>query len=409
MTAAEEHPRFLGRLIDGTAVFGFSDPGLIAQLDAEIIELPPPDDDPGPPECDDEPEIVAARDKTIKQRAQRNGSTSRDEVLPAPPDEDGVKDLFVDGASFILDIPKTIPALWGVGNEVLWAEDESLMIAGPMGLGKTTLAGQLMRARLGLGGGLVLGMPVAPCDGRILYLAMDRPAQIARAFARQFDAADRDTLARRVLVWRGPPPADIARRPEILAYLAQQADADTVFLDSVKDAAIGLSDDEVGAGYNRARQILLAEHRQLAELHHTTKRGANGGPPTTVADIYGSAWITNGTGSIILLSGDPGDPIVGFHHLRPPADQVGPFRLIHDQTAGHLSIEHQTDLVELVKAKGADGLTARDAAAVLFDEPKPSRSSKEKARRKLDKLAAQGLLVRHTSGDVTAYFLAARQ
>jgi hypothetical protein len=55
---------------------------------------------------------------------------------------------FVNGASFILDIPDKIPALWGVDNQVLWAEGESLMIAGPMGLGKTTMAGLLIRAQL---------------------------------------------------------------------------------------------------------------------------------------------------------------------------------------------------------------------------------------------------------------------
>ena len=57
--------------------------------------------------------------------------------------------------------PDTVPALWGDGTEVLWAEDESLMIAGPMGLGKTTLAVLLMHAQLGVGDGTVLGLPVA--------------------------------------------------------------------------------------------------------------------------------------------------------------------------------------------------------------------------------------------------------
>ena len=233
---------------------------------------------------------------------------------------------FVDGASFILDIPPTIPACWGEGNDVAWAEGESLMVAGPMGLGKTTLAGLLLRAQLGVGDGLVLGLNVAPRSGKILYLAMDRPAQIARALARQFTEAERKVLTERLTIWRGPPPADIAKNPALLARLAEAAGAETVYLDSVKDAAVGLSEDEVGAGYNRARQHLLARGVQLCEQHHTTKRGAGGGPPTSVADVYGSAWITNGTGSIVLLAGDPGDPIVGFRHVRAPAEEVGPFR-----------------------------------------------------------------------------------
>jgi len=205
-------------------------------------------------------------------------------------------------------------------------------------------------------------------------------------------------LAERLLIWRGPPPADIAKNPGLLNALAEKADADTVYLDSVKDAALGLSEDEVGAGYNRARQHLLAHNRQLAELHHTVKRGAGGGPPTSVADIYGSAWIANGTGSIVMLSGDPGDPIVGFRHVRAPADQLGPFQLLHDQDAGTLAVFHSTDLVELATAAGFVGLTAKGAAAALFGVTEPNTGQVEKARRRLMKLTETGLLT-HAEGD----------
>jgi hypothetical protein len=314
---------------------------------------------------------------------------------------------FVDGATFILDIPQQIPALWGQGNEVLWAEGESLMIAGPMGLGKTTLAGLLIRAQLGVGDGTVLGLPVPECPGKLLYLAMDRPAQIARAAHRQFTEDERGVLAERLMVWKGPPPADVARNPTLLARLAEAANAQTVYLDSIKDAAIGLSEDEVGAGYNRARQFLLAQGVQLAECHHTVKRGASGGPPTSVADIYGSAWITNGTGSIILLTGEPGDPVVGFRHARAPADELGPWRLLHDQTAGLLTIEHNVDLVDLAASTGMSGLTARYAAAILYEQSEPTRSHLEKARRRLDQLTTNGRLTRidgTKGGAPTAWF-----
>ena len=298
---------------------------------------------------------------------------------------------FVDGAAFILDIPATIPALWGKGDEVLWAEGESLMIAAPLGLGKTTLGTLLLRAQLGIGDASLLGYPVPPRGGKILYLAMDRPAQVARAMHRQFAEDERQTLAERLVFWKGPPPGDVARKPELLAELAEAAGAETVYLDSIKDAAIGLSDDEVGSGYNRARQHLLTQGVQLCEQHHTVKRAPKGGPPVAVADIYGSAWITNGTGSIILLTGDPGDPIVGFLHLRAPADIVGPYKLIHDQTAGTFNIYHSTDLVVLASASGLNGLTAKDAAVAIFDTTNPTSSQIEKARRKLNALITHGL------------------
>jgi hypothetical protein len=290
------------------------------------------------------------------------------------------------------------------------------MIAGPMGLGKTTLEGLLIRAQLGIGSGIVLGQKVTRQPGRILVLAMDRPAQIARALARQFTEDERDILCDRLVIWKGPPPVDLAKQPEMLLALAQAADADVVYLDSIKDAALGLSDDEVGSGYNRARQLLLGDGRQLAECHHTVKRGANGGAPTTVADIYGSAWITNGTGSIVLLAGEPGDPIVGFRHCRCPANELGPWELLHDPDNGEISLYHTTDLMTLVNARGADGLTARDAAAAITGKPDPTKADMEKARRKLEKLTEDGVLVRvdgtkggAAGGTPSAWFLVERR
>ena len=55
----------------------------------------------------------------------------------------------IDGASFILDAPKDIPAVWGSGGRVAWSAGEALLIVGPSGIGKTTLVQQLV-LRLGL-------------------------------------------------------------------------------------------------------------------------------------------------------------------------------------------------------------------------------------------------------------------
>jgi hypothetical protein len=351
-----------------------------ASVDATIRSAFSKADLDGPREMPDSP--ISAWNVTEVSAQEITGETTE-------PDE-GLN--FIDGAAFILAIPDTIPALWGVGQDVLWAEGESLMIAGPMGLGKTTLAGLLIRAQLGIGDE-VLGLPVAQRTGRILYLAMDRPAQIARALARQFDETHAEDLAEHLTVWQGPPPADIAKNPTLLTYLARKAGAQTVYVDSLKDAALGLSDDVVGAGYNRARQHVLASGIQLAELHHTVKRNATGGAPNHVADVYGSAWLINGTGSIVMLTGEPGDPIVGFRHPRQPANEVGPFQLLHDQAAGTMVIHYTTDLLELVAHSGADGLTAKAAAVALFDTDKPTNGQIEKARRKLTRLTDLDQLV----------------
>jgi hypothetical protein len=64
--------------------------------------------------------------------------------------------------NFALDEPAVIPAVWGDGERVLWAEGEGMMIAGPQGTGKTTLAQQLVLRRIGLRDSPLLGLAVAP-------------------------------------------------------------------------------------------------------------------------------------------------------------------------------------------------------------------------------------------------------
>lgn len=298
----------------------------------------------------------------------------------------------IDAAEFLFSETDEPPALWGDGDNVLWVEGEVLMICGGMGLGKTTLAGQVLRAQI-VGGGDVLGLPVAPVDGTILYLAMDRPRQIRRSLLRQFDITDSDAL-HKLLIRPGPPIADLAVNTTLLAAMAEAADAQVVYVDSLKDAAIGLSDDKVGAAYNRARQELIASGRQICELHHNRKVVA-GNTPGSIAEVYGSTWLSAGAGSIINLTGDPGDPIINFRHVKQALNEVGPWRLLVDHDAGRMTIDHQVDLLALAAAAGPDGLTVEGAAAALFDGDKPSKAQQQKARRKLDKLVDSGHLTRH--------------
>jgi replicative DNA helicase len=297
----------------------------------------------------------------------------------------------VDGGAFILDAPTTVPCIWGRGDEVIWAEGESLIAVGPPGVGKTTVVGQLTRARIGLADNL-LGFPVVPTASRVLYLAMDRPAQIARSLRRHFRDDERATLTDRLVVWKGPPPGDLARHPHTLLGLARHAAADTVVIDSLKDGALGLTEDEVGAAYNRARQLALADGVQLVELHHMVKRGPSGAKPTTLADVYGSVWLTAGAGSVVLLWGDAGDPIVEWHHLKQPAAEVGPMQVIHDHGAGRSDIWHGTDLVKIAVASGTHGLTVRAAAVALFSTDTPTPAQIMKASRRLNRLVGDGLL-----------------
>ena len=325
--------------------------------------------------------------------------------LTPRPDAEGLEDApaegfaFVSGGSFVLDAPAVPRAVWGAGDDVLWPDGESLMIASLQGLGKSTLGQQLALGRAGIPEfATLLGFPVRPGARRVLYLAMDRPRQIQRSLRRMVGEAHRAELDARLIVWPGPPPADLARNPRLLANMCEAAGADTCIVDSLKDAAMKLTDDETGAGWNWARQHAIRAGVELAELHHNRKAlaGTKAERPT-IDEVYGSTWLTSGCGSVVLLSGAPGDPVVGLHHVKQPAAEVGPLKVIHDHDAGRSTVWHAADLVEVARIRG--GLSAVDAAAVLFETEKPSAAEKEKARRKLAALASQGLLVVLDPGD----------
>ena len=313
-----------------------------------------------------------------------------------PPEEESYAHRMLDGGTFILDLPEETPAVWGDGDSILWAQGEALIIVGGNGVGKTTLAAQIIRGRIGLQKSC-LGMPVLEGERRVLYLAMDRPAQARRALHRLFRNDPRHLLEDRLLFWKGPPPVDLARYPQTLAELCKDAGADTVVVDSLKDAALGLSEDEVGAAWNRARQTALTAGVEVLELHHNVKRGANGGPPTSIADVYGSAWITAGAGSVIALHGDPGDPVVDFRQLKQPAEEVGPWKIEHDHDRGVSGIWHAADLVDLAR-RAPSGITLKAAASAIFDTDKPTPAQIEKARRKLRALEKTGHLEEDKTG-----------
>ena len=302
----------------------------------------------------------------------------------------------VTGGSFVLDVPAAVESLWGSEEKVIWPDGEGLMLTGTQGVGKTTLAQQLVLSLIGVLDAPVLGLPVVP-GRRVLYLAMDRPHQIRRAFRRQCRDEHRHLLDEKLVIWKGPPPADLAKHTEILTELAEQADSDVVVVDSLKDAAVGLSEDEVGAGWNRAAQGLLATGRNLLVLHHRKKQAKNA--RTGLDDVYGSTWLTSGMGSVVLLDGNPGDPLVEFRHLKFPVSEVGPMKVSHDQASGLMTVAEQVDLVAVAQDEGS--ITVKQAALLLFGSA--TTNEVEKARRRLDKRVDAGELVKKDEGGASAY------
>lgn len=327
-------------------------------------------------------------DETWLEAAEDGPRTDEAEQTP-----ESVRYSFKPAGAFILDDSALPAAWWGCGESVLAACGESLIIAGPQGTGKSTLAQQLALGWAGLPEYRdLLGYPIRPGAGRCLYLAMDRPRQVARSMRRMVGEAWRGELDERVYVWPGPPPFDLAKHPATLTRMAEDAGADLVIVDSLKDAAVGLTDDEVGASYNRARQHALRAGVELVELHHSRKAG--GGVQRerlTLDDVYGSTWIPSGAGSVLLLNGAAGDPIVSAHHVKQPLAEVGPLRIVHDPDTGRSSVWQSTDLAAMAAASGS--LSAMNAARAMFETDAPTAAEKQKARRRLDALTRSGVLV----------------
>jgi replicative DNA helicase len=311
-----------------------------------------------------------------------------------PDEPDGQRPRQIaDGDTYILDAPTTVPAIWGQHDDVLWAKGEPLILTGPTGTGKTTLGTMLIAGRMGLLNE-TLGLPVTP-GRRVLVLAMDRPRQIQRAMARLLRHYPRNDLHDRLIVWQGPPPADLGKNPAVLLAMAQEYGCDTVVIDSLKDAALRLSDEETGQGLSRAMNYCVTNDVEILAYHHQTKRtgGSGIGKPNTLADVYGSSWITAGAGSVVLLWGNAGDLIVELKHLKQPAAEVGPFMVGHDHTAGRsFLLDGESDTEKIIDALATGPSTVPAVASWLYGE-KTDRAVVEKVRRRLDNLVSAGVLV----------------
>lgn len=325
-----------------------------------------------------------------------------------PPSESTARSRTVDGWTFVNAASDEIPASWGERDAVLWAKGEPLMLVGPDGVGKTSVAQQLVRSRLGIGRRALFGLAVERIadDGRIAYLAMDRPPQAARSMRRMVTPEDETTLRERLIVHRGPLPFNVVKEPPwtLRQFVQDELAATEVYVDSLKDLAPKLTDDEVGSAVNSAFQVCIAGGIEVFVLHHQRKAQQGAKQPKQLAEVYGSRWLTAGMGSVICLWGEPGDLVVDFRHLKQPAEEVGPFRVVHDHARGRSTVHEHADLEQLLAGSPA-GLSVREAALNLMEQVhEPSRNEIEKARRKLEGLVARNRAERRDDEDGTARY-----
>ncbi len=108
-----------------------------------------------------------------------------------------------------------------------------------------------------------------------------------------------------------------------MEFISQWSEVSDVYIDALKDVAVKLTDDEVGSRVNAEIQEVIANGIELVADHHQRKASADNKKPRTLADAYGSVWLTAGCGSVLLLWGEAGDPIVELSHLKQPAGESG--------------------------------------------------------------------------------------
>jgi replicative DNA helicase len=318
-----------------------------------------------------------------------------DHGLTLPPNQ-----FFEDGARFLLSEGEKIAPIWGDGDTVLWSEGEPCVITGPTGIGKSTLALAAALALVRITSDSVLGFPMR-AEERVLYIAIDRPKQLARAGHRLISTEDEAKLADRLVVWRWPLPFDIRREPNGLLRMAQAADAGTIVLDAFKDTGVRLAEEEGGMAIAAAMQRCVSEGVEFLGNHHHRKSQQGGSAPKNLDDVYGSAWITAGAGSVITLWGKPGDLVIELRQLNSPNGEFpGPWPIALDNETGALERREEVSVLDIVRSQ--PGIAAREVARALFNDD--SERAIQKARRKLKKCTDKGLLQVHTKGKIKVYF-----
>lgn len=275
------------------------------------------------------------------------------------------------GGELFRTLPEQVPAIWGRGHAVLWMAGEALLLVGSDGVGKSTLAQQLMFAHIGVHSPEFLGWPVERATGRVLYLAMDRPQQIARSMARMVTETDYPALDERLMVHMGPLPIDPLGEPHALAdWIEGYAGGgySAVFVDSYKDLAPGLADDLPGTQLNLAMQEVLARGIEWVGLHHNRKgEGRAARSDLDISDVYGSRWITGGAGSVLVINGDAGAQNVELHHVKQPDESLGKFLVRHDRLTGRsVRVTGEMTPIAALYELGTAGGTARDVAALVY-------------------------------------------
>jgi len=303
--------------------------------------------------------------------------------------------------------------IWGPPESPLWKPGRSLLIAGESGLGKSTLALSLIAAQIGLLPD-VLGWPVRDDGGRVLYLALDRPAMTREMLWRlvpRDDSHKRQILRDRLILKEGPLPKDILKEKnqDWLPKQVRALGATRVVIDALEDVILNCNDVGLAGRYNLVRQTLVTAGIDLTEVHHTRKADLTGhGGEGNANDVYGAAVLRNGAGSMLTLSRKKDAPDdsteVYLRQVKSLSGTMAKMTLTRDEKAGVFRRSVETESLE-EKISGLfilcpDG-PVRLKSSEVYPHVYPEGSTtgqQGNIRKMLSKLVKVGELVRDRKG-----------
>jgi replicative DNA helicase len=186
--------------------------------------------------------------------------------------------------------------------------------------------------------------------------------------------------------------------PTMIHRAAIQANAQIVFIDSSKDLAGGpLKDEGPAKALMDAIQICIANNIDVAMLHHPRKAGQDTGTKRELSldDVYGSAWLTAGAGSVLLVDGKPGTGEFKFEQLKAPATFIDPCEIAVNYETGELKHNTIRDVETWLKTWGM-AATIKEAVMHQYGIPEEDinyeSTQYRKMRDRLERLVAQGVV-----------------
>src|SRR5262249_29833016 len=115
------------------------------------------------------------------------------------------------------------------------------------------------------------------------------------------------------------------------------------------------------------------------------KEHNGGAKPKHLADVFGSRWLTAGMGSVVgLWVEKAGDPIVELNHLKQPAEEVGPFKVVHDHSRGRTTLFDSITLETALSTPG--GVEVKEAARLVYATDSPTENDVERIRQRIKRL-----------------------